>query len=694
MTRASTLSVVFLMAGLAGCGVDNAIPGEPDPQGEDDDGGEDFSGDGYDDGVDDGFGGGPDDEDGGDEPGPDPADDDVLPTYPTAHPRLYLGANRARLAASLAQNTAAAARFRSTVDQWVGGANLWGFQAWHGALLGQLTGDPKYCARAITAIDQQVSAAESAAAAGQRPEVALNSYLHVGEMVGDVAIVYDWCFDATSASQKSRWVAYMNQAVSNVWNHTGSTWGGVAQPWLGWSVDNPANNYYYSFLRATMLVGLATKGESALADSFIAKFRDEKFYAQLVPAFEANLVGGGSREGTGYGVSMRGLFELYDWWHATTGERLATKTKHARASLGAFLHQLMPTIDKVAPIGDHARDMTAALFDYHRHYMQTLVALFPGEPVAGRAMQLLASSSVPMMAQPFMRAYDFLYEHADVAPIALDGMSRSYHARGIGEVYARSGWDTHATWIGVKAGAFTEDHAHQDQGSLMIYKDGWLAYDGVIDSKNGLPQGTNAHGLVRITNGGQTIRQVRATESRIEALARGDGWVHIATDVTPAYGGNAAVQRVQREIVYLEPDAIVVYDRVTTAAGTTQIWQLPTPTQPSVSGATATLSNGSSQLVVTKLSGGTMSAYDLRSDTEFRAGWRLDETQAGGDHRSLHVLGIGGAITSSVPAGADGVTMTLAGGRTVTVTFHRDAIGGTLTIDGATTALAPGITGA
>ncbi len=693
MTRAQTLSVALSLGFfVSACSVD-AESGEQTTQGE----GNEYSGDGVDDGFDDGFGAGEDGagegggEDDGTGTGPDAMDDNVQPTYPTQHPRIYLGAHKARLQAALSANSGAAQRFKSVVDSWVGGANHWGFQAWNGALMGQLTGEANYCAKAVAVADAQVSAAEAKASSGQRPDVALNSYLHIGEMVGDVALVYDWCFDTVNPAQRTRWINYMNQAVSNVWDHTGAKWGSTPQPWLGWAVNNPANNYYYSFLRATMLVGLATKGENPKADEFIAKFRDQKFYGQLVPKFEADLVGGGSREGTGYGLALRSLFEIYDFWKATTGESLATKTRHARQSLGAFMHQTMPTANRVAPYGDQARDMTAAFFDYHRHYLQTLIALYPGEPLAARAKQLLASSNVQEMGQHFMKVYDFMYEHADINAMPLEGMSTSYYAKGIGEVYARSGWDSDATWVSIKAGAYTEDHAHQDQGSIMIYKGGWLAYDGVIDSKNGLPQGTNAHGLVAIKSGGQPVKQLYPTVSKIEALARGDGWVYTATDVTASYKGNPAVQKAQREMIYLAPDAVIVFDRVATGAGTTQTWQLPTPAQPSVSGNTATMNNGAHTLKVTKIQGGTLASKALSSEADFKAGYRLDETMNGGNNRFLHVLGIDNAVTNITPVGTNGVTVTLSNGKTVTATFHQDAIGGSLAVDGSVTVLEPGM---
>lgn len=626
------------------------------------------------------------------EGGPDPEDTDTQPTYPTAHPRIYLGPNKARLQSTL--SSTAGARFKAKVDQWVAGADIWGFQSWSSALLGQLTGNAGYCTKSIAVVEAQVVAAEALIAANQAPEVAHDSYLYVGEMIGDLALVYDWCFDATTSAQRTRWINYANNAVANVWNPTGATWGSATIPWSGWSVNNPSNNYYYSFLRATMLLGLATKGENPKADEWITKFHDDKVIGQLVPTFNTDLVGGGSREGTGYGVAMRNLFEIYDWWYASTGEKLHTKTNHTRYSLISFMHQTVPTLDRIAPTGDHPRDSTAAYFDYHRAYLSILMTLFPNDPAAQRAKALLASSSVPAMTQSFMLAYDFLYDASAVTAQPLTGMASAYYARGIGEVYARSAWDTHATWINLIAGPYTESHAHQDQGSMMIYKDGWLAYDPNVSSRSGLAQDTSVHGLVRISQGGTNVRQVASTTSTIEALQEGPGWLHVAADLTPAYNGHAAIQNVQREMVYLAPDVIVVFDRVASASGTTQTWQLAAPVQPSISGNTATISASGHTLNITKLSGGAMSTYDFRGNSDFTGGWRLDETQSGGDQRYLHVLAIDNAATAVAAAGDaahPGARITLAGGRTATVTFDRDAVGASLTIDGATTSLAPGV---
>jgi hypothetical protein len=666
MTQTKTLAMMLIGGFLAaGCTVS-------DKSTSDEEGGDNYSGT-------DNNTGGPDEDDEG---------ADVLPTYPTQHPRIYIEKHRERLTASLTANSSAATRFRDVVDRWVGGADVYAFEAWNGALLGQLTHDPKYCAKAVATIDEEVRADAAKIAAGQQPLVAQNSYLHVGEIIGDVALVYDWCFDSVTADQKTRWISYMNQTLFNLWHHTEAKWGPTAMPWLGWSVNDPLNNYYYSFLRATMLVGLATKGEDPKGDEWIAQFRDAKVLGQLVPAFEKQLRGGGSLEGSAYGVSMRGLWNLYDMWFSTTGEKLQAKTKHARQSLRSFMHHVLPTADRIAPTGDQPRDMKAMFFDYQRQYLQELIQLYPHDPMAARAKTLLAGTTLPTMARPELLVYDFLYDNADVEAKPLEDAGTRYYASGIGQLYARSGWDRSATWVNFSAGPYREDHAHQDQGSLLIYKDGWLGYDGVIDSSNGIIQETGSHSLVRLNRGGTPIKQKFLTESQMAAVHAGPGWTYAAADVTGAYGGDPGISKVQREIVFLEPNTVVVYDRVVTTADTTQVWQLATPVAPAISGATATI-NAAHTLRVDRLvpAAATSSAYNLASTSAYRAGYRLDTAQPGGDRRYLHVLSIDGSTASATASGDSGVSIQLANGQAANIAFNRDSIGATLTYAGTTTTL-------
>lgn len=608
-----------------------------------------------------------------DAPAPPPSDASVPPAPPTppvplpgGHPRIMLGSQAQRLKAGLA--APAGVRWRAAVDRWLSGVDIWGFSAWNGALLSALTGEQRYCVKAVAVIDKQVSAAEGKIAAGANPEVAGDSYLQIGDMIGDLALVYDWCASTTTAAQRARWANYANQAVSNVWGWKSASWGGRSAPWTGWGVDDPSNNYHYSFLRATMLLGLATTGESAAAAGHLATFRVR--VDRLVAVFNAELAGGGSREGTGYGVALRNLFELYALWQWSTGEAIADRTPHTRQSLATMLHTWVPTLDRKAPIGDQSRDSSAALFDYERAYVLELIALYPTAPEAARAVTVLAASSVPAVQSGFMLAHDFLFAPT-VQGVPVD-LPLVRYASGTGQIYARSSWSTatprarakrrglvsSATWLNLIAGPLTQSHAHQDQGSLMFYRSGWLVADAVLWSKGGVRQSgslvglPDAHSLVRIEGAQQ---RDSATAGKVLALHQGPGYLFASVDITGAYAG--AVQLVRRQVLWLMPDVVVVQDRVVSAAA--QTWQLVVPTAPAIAGTVATVG----RLKVTRLqpATGTWTTFDFRSNSDFTGGYRLDQVQPAGDRTYVTVLAIDGAAAPAVTWSDIGCSFTLDG---------------------------------
>jgi hypothetical protein len=609
------------------------------------------------------------------------------PVLEQQHPRIYLPRNKDRLATAVAEQRPEAMRFMKIVDRWMNGDDIYDFQAWYAALASQLTGDPKYCTAAINKVDDLLTAEEKQIAGGTRPEVARDSYLYVGEEIGDLMLTYDWCFAQVSAAQKKRWLDFADRTVWNVWHHEAAQWGGKVTDWGGWAVDNPSNNYYYSFLRATMMLGLGAHGEIASGDDWVTMFRETKIANQLVPQFAAQLSGGGSREGTGYGVSMKELFSLYNFWQGSTGEDISLATDHARESLATMLHQIVPTLDRVAPTGDHSRDSTAALYDYHRQYLLELMARFPNDYAAGPAKSLLAASSVPEMIAPFNYVHEFLNAAPQLQATPFSTLATAHYASGIGQVYVRSSWEKTATWVNFTAGAYTENHGHQDQGNFLIYKDGWLAYDPVIDSHSGIPQDTKWHNVVRVVKDGEDVKQPVGTESKMVALHRGEGWMHTAADLTPAYNGNAAVTKMEREIVFIEPNALVVFDRVSTPTNVKQVWQLNVPDMPTINGATAKMSSAGHTLTSLRLlpEAASPSVFSHATDSDFIKGYRLDESMtAGGSNQYMHVIWIDGDVgTAVIDDGTDqrGVALSFADGGTATVRFGSTSVGGSLSIN-------------
>ncbi|MBL0125467.1 MAG: fibronectin type III domain-containing protein [Betaproteobacteria bacterium] len=618
----------------------------------------------------------------------------VIPIIPNTHPRILLvGAELQRMRNDLTGNLPAATRFRNMVDGQLADANYYGYEPWYSAMIGVIQGTstfPQYCAHAVTTTEAFVASEEALVAGGDRPAVAGDSYLEVGGMVGNVALVYDWCYANLSPAQRTRWMDYASRAIANVWDPDNATWGGRPYPWSGWSINNPVNNYYYSFLRATMLYGLATKYERADADGWIAQFRTSKIGNQLAPLFNSDLVGGGSREGTGYGTAMKGLFNLYYLWEKTTGERIADLTTHTRASMPYLLHSIVPTRDRIAPIGDHARDSTATFYDYQRESLLALATLYAGTPVARRTRAELALSSLPEMSSAFNIVYDYLYAATD--PGAAANLNTVYRGAGTGHIFARTAWTTNATWLGFLAGPYTESHAHQDGLSILLFKNGWLVNDANMQSHSGIQQGQESHALVTQRVGGQLLPMYEHPNSsaQLTALSHRPLYLYAAANQGTLFNhpntGNPGAQS-KREIVFLKPDVLIVFDRVQYTPGASiKTFQLPTPYLPAISGRSATVSNGTSSLKLHAVApaSATLTSIALPAiDADFNDGYRIDVSVTGsGETKFMNVLAIDNAATlvTGSPTDSGEVTIALADGRSVLLRFNAGAPGGSIEI--------------
>jgi hypothetical protein len=614
---------------------------------------------------------------------------------PLGTPRIIVsdGPTITHLRNLLSTNATSAVRFKQSVDLQVANGNVYGMEPWHVALMGQITGSAHYCAFAVARTDAFVRDEEGRIANNVNPVVAGDSYLEVGPYIGNLAMVYDWCRGSMTTDQRTRWKDFGNQAVWNVWNHGQARWGTRTATWTGWSVDNPVNNYYYSFLEATMLLGLATYGENDMADGWLTRFRTTKIENQLIPTFNADLVGGGSREGTGYGVAMKNLWQLYDWWERSTGERLAAHTPHTLASMPWMVHAIVPTLDRIAPTGDHARDEQALLFDYHRDYLQKLAILFPTERISGVVKTLLGQSSVRQMSQHFMRYSDYIYDMLAITPRPLTELSTAYWASGTGSFTMRHDWTMAAAWANFICGPYSESHAHKDQGSFVLFKGAWLAYDANMDGRSGIEQEQRYHNTVRFeTAAGAGINQVYNRSCSMNALANTSTWAYAMAQVTPMYGTTAGVTRSEREFVFIKPATFVIYDRTqTSASGARRIFTMNFPAPPSFEGNLTSLVVGANRFDMRRLVPATASTTTTLwrtvnsqySATSTAARVDVVDPAPGNSSEFLHVIGLDGAASlaerSDAP-GQTGAAVTLADGRVVTVRFNQNSSGGTISI--------------
>lgn len=503
-------------------------------------------------------------------------------------------------------------RFKGFVDRAVDGDPGYGFSATDATYMFKLTGQPRYCKLAVRMVESQVGAAEAAMASGRAPEVADDSYLDVGPILMDLALTYDWCDSMLMPGQKARWKTYADQAVANVWNPYLAHWGALLTPRQGWAVNDPGNNYFYSFIQATMYWALASHNSKLM--TFL---RDDRL--PMLEKYFAALPGGGTQEGTSYGASLRTLFGLYRLWRDATGTDLANANRHLTDTIHYWIHATVPTLDRFAPIGDQPRVSVPVLYDYERQLVLEARKMTRDTAAAEAASWWLHQISIRQMSNGFNFRHDLLPAGDEGTPPA----RLVYQAVGVGQLFARTSWNKDAMWLDFSAGPYEQSHAHQDQGAFTLFATDWLAVTENIWSHSGIQQGTETNNVLRFERHGEVVPQTAPSVSTMVVNSIGaKGEVHATANLTPAYGGNPAVQSWRRSIDFID-HTLTVHDAFSLGNDVKAIFQVNVPVKPTVSGNTATA--GHLKMTIVSPANATLSVVDWTAvDKDYTSGWRID----------------------------------------------------------------------
>lgn len=546
-------------------------------------------------------------------------------------------------------------RFKARADQAVAGNPGYNFSAVEAAYMFRITGQSQYCQLAATIAEAQVAAAEQQIQSGNKPAISRDSYLYVGRELPDVAIAMDWCPNFVTAAQRQRWKAYGDQAIWNVWNYENASWGGRPYPWSGWSVNNPGNNYHYSFLNGTLFWALAmnqTFGENIYSNGFessagqshnglMAGPGDTNWLPFLaeekIPplrAYFASLPGGGSREGTAYGVSQRELFEFYRLWQEASGQDIANASPHATDTIRYWVHATVPTLDRFAPFGDQVMSGRDKLADYHRHVILEASKVTSNSAVRQMASWWLHSTVLDGTNAPVNRVARPENTRQDLLPNGGGGAVPTelvYRAEGAGHLFARTAWNASAMWMSFAAGTFDESHAAQEQGGFSLFSGTWLSWTANMYSNSHIVQQTPAYNVVRFERNGQVIPQRRDHTAGFTLNETGPGGLVDATaNLTPHYDG--AITGWQRNIRF-ENRKLTVRDTWSAPTGTTATFQVNTPVQPVINGREAIA--GRLKVRVISPADAVLTRIDWRTQNlegySFSDGWRLDVRGSGGE---------------------------------------------------------------
>lgn len=512
-------------------------------------------------------------------------------------------------------------RFVTYVDHALAGNPDYGYTPYDAMIRYSMCGAAKYADFAISQVDATVASEEAKIAAGQTPDIAGDSYLDVGGEIASLSLTYDWASSRLTESQKTRWKAYADQVIYNVWNPTQAKWGNVSKPWSGWSINDPGDNYHYSFLRATMYWAVASQNQQWI------DFIKQKKVPPLIAYFK-DLPGGGSLEGTGYGASHKNLFIDYYFWKSVTGTDLSAQSTHCANSIDYWIHATVPTLQRFAPIGDQSRVSDAPIYDYQRGLVVWAVLLNPGTSQAGRGMWWLNNISIRQMSSTFnLKDNMFKLSDSPQKPTAL-----TYYSPGVGDLFARTSWDTSATWLHLKAGLYNQSHAHQDQGSVEIYNRSWLAVTENMNTHSGIEQGCEVHNVLLFKGATDTIGQEQSDSASKMSYKDEGGILSASMDLSNMYRKKQQVKVWHRSVIFDRPaNLVTVRDTFSVQAGVTATWQLNTPAQPVQQGDSITAGT----LVLRSLDSDAQvhiqewkKIYNNASWTdEYPSGWKIEITR-------------------------------------------------------------------
>lgn len=445
----------------------------------------------------------------------------------------------------------------------------------------KITGSIMYAQAAIAEVDAIVTAA---AAAGAHPDVASDSYLGAGENIGAVAITYAWANSMLSPTQKTRWKAYVDQCLFNIWNAAIAQWNGLPAPWSNWSTDNPYNNYYYSFIQATMWGALAFDSQAIVHDGKTAlEYLRTDRLPRLTNAY-ALIPHGGSYEGTGYGASHLRLFELYQVWHDSNQGDITNP--HMTNSGEFWVYGTMPTMDRFVPIGDQSRISEPWWYDYHRTLVMEVFHQTTSAQVRNDIGFLLANlkngDGTPYDEQQntYNFRYDMLPHPAGNAPFDL-----AFFAPEIGFFSTRTDWGRDACALFGLFGRYSESHAHHEQAGFTFFCKGlWLSVPANVWSHSGVHQDEAGKSIVRFFRGTTEIMQKFDETKRVNVTTwapQANGNLRVVGDVSPIYA-DAGVSwvRIFDDIT----GSVTISDSMTLGTGVTSVWQLQVPVLPVIAG--------------------------------------------------------------------------------------------------------------
>ncbi|MBX3221837.1 MAG: heparinase II/III family protein [Labilithrix sp.] len=484
------------------------------------------------------------------------------------------------------------------------------------ALAYLVTGDKRFAAGAYRFFKANTSV-----------DVRDGSYLGFGDLLRGAAYVLNYCGDALTPAERAEIIAYLERWTNELW---------FANKGSGWGLEDAGNNYYCAFVEGTAHAAFAleaAKHPSAkkLVDLTRAKIEGPKGSLAYLAGQGR---GGDWHEGANYGQrSKQRLFSAFAAIASMGGPNYFARTPFTREAILYALYQLQPGRRSLAPTGDLARDVAMDVSPFDRDYIQ-LATYWVDDPAVRALGAWYLTEVAPSYLTPRLNVRDSLYR--DVVfprfrPVESPAkLPLGYRSSGTEWLNARSSWDDGATSLTVVASPeITQSHAHVESGGFVLWRGGWQIADAGTFGKSGLNWEAGAHNMINVAGHDNTSHK----SGGLVQYADAGGVMYAQIDSSKLFvkrvaGGDYEdmLDEWTRELVFVRPDALAVYDRVVAKPlGKSWSWRVHTPGKPSGDKARFFATHGDGAVSIDVLDGGEVK---VQKDTDLIDGgstaWRVE----------------------------------------------------------------------
>ena len=372
-----------------------------------------------------------------------------------------------------------------------------------------------------------------------------------------IPVAYDWLYDYLTPEQRKN-IAHKLSIWCDWANKNAYSAGGIG-------------NFPVSYFVGEAYAGIATSHEDPDAERHLVHSWETYQNVWRKSMVEGSLKDGGIMEGAGYGGwTAQVIMDLFAAWKGATGYNPAHDLSYPRNLVHYLIYATVPALDRIYMDGDtETNGFIEPVYSWNVVLMGA--DMFRSEPLGGHAQWWVNHVKTTPRHEPDW--HRLLWRDPKIGEKPLDDLPTLFAAESCGMVFDRSDWKTDATFVSFHCGPrLPGGHLHNDQGHFSIYRNGWLVPETASyeqghgsDRHNTLLVGPNDYGY------GKTIWGQMPTydqEPRLLGVESGGGYGWMRGDAASSYNWSRVATKVRvrifdRQVAFLKPDYVVVFDRVT-----------------------------------------------------------------------------------------------------------------------------------